>query len=81
LFNTTDGIIETGATIFGRNDFDVEYNNPNTQNIPIDVSKKYNSWRWMDSHSWDAENGEILKEAIDKKEVPIIKPEDCEKTK
>jgi hypothetical protein len=73
IYNTIDGIQTGGATIFGRSNYDRTYDYSGTENKEIDVSGKYNRWEWMDAHSWDAQNGEILEENIDNGNVPTIK--------
>jgi RHS repeat-associated protein len=71
IYNNIDGIQENGATVFGMNDFDKVYENKFTQNIEIDVSKKYENHEVFDSHSFDVES-DILKEYFKDGKLPKI---------
>ncbi len=60
IYNSYDGIQENGASTFGLNDFDKKYNYSKTKNVWVDVSKYYNSWEWMDAHSFDVESKALI---------------------
>jgi len=62
LYNTVDGVQTGGATIFGGTGFDRTYDFGGTQNVEVDVSSKYNNWEFLDAHSFDVENGELLQD-------------------
>ena len=45
----------------------------NTRQYKIDVSSKYYSWEWLDAHSFDVENPQLIDKAIKDKPIEKLK--------